>query len=151
MGVKSYLAGQRPTNWGHHLYHSKVDGDFSHDRHKHINTGIMSPRAYGLTSLSEKTRILEQRQHLLLNYFKILSVGSAGNRTQASRTIGWRLTNLANKMAVCWRIRNCFARLFSNEFTLQRFHYLQKHSCFLSGITQSLKIWYRFNFYADNW
>ena len=22
-----YLAGQRPTNWGHHLYHSKVDGD----------------------------------------------------------------------------------------------------------------------------
>ena len=21
------LAGQRPTNWGHHLYHSKVDGN----------------------------------------------------------------------------------------------------------------------------
>ena len=42
-----YLAGQRPTNWGHHLY-----GDLSHDRQTHINTD-MSPRAYGLTSLSE--------------------------------------------------------------------------------------------------
>ena len=27
-----YLAGQSPTNWGHHLYHSKVDGDLSHER-----------------------------------------------------------------------------------------------------------------------
>ena len=37
-----YLAGQRPTNWGHHLYHSKskVDGDFSPDRHTHINTDM---------------------------------------------------------------------------------------------------------------
>ena len=33
-----YLAGQRPTNLGHHFYHSKVDGDLSHDRHTHINT-----------------------------------------------------------------------------------------------------------------
>ena len=52
-----------------------------------------SPRAYGLTSLPEKIRksnhlqILEQRQHLLLNYFKTQSVGPAGIRTQASRTI----------------------------------------------------------------
>ena len=58
-----------------------------------------SPRAYGLTSLSEKTQkskhlqMLEQKQHLLLNYFKTLSVGPAGNRTQASRMVDWRLTN----------------------------------------------------------
>ena len=93
-----YLAGQRLTNWGHHLYHSKVDGNFSHDRQIHTKTQ-KSPRAYGLTSISEKTRkfnhlqLLEQRQHLLLNYFKILSVGPAGNRTRASCTIAWHLTN----------------------------------------------------------
>ena len=43
--------------------------------------------------------MLEQRQHLL-NYFKTLSVGSAGNRTRASRTEDWRLTNWANQVAV---------------------------------------------------
>ena len=48
-----YLAGQRPTNRGHHLYHSKVDGNLSPDRHAHINTD-MSPKANGLTSLLEK-------------------------------------------------------------------------------------------------
>ena len=54
---------------------------------------------YGLTSLSEKTRrsnhlqMLEQRQHHLLNYFKTLSVGPAGNRTRASRTADWCFTN----------------------------------------------------------
>ena len=32
-----YLAGQKPTNW-EHLYHSKVDGDLSYDRHTHIDT-----------------------------------------------------------------------------------------------------------------
>ena len=74
----------KPTTWGHHLYNSKVDGDHSHDRHKHINTDI-SPRAYGLTSLTEKTQksnrlqMLDQSQHLLLNYFKTLNVGPAGN------------------------------------------------------------------------
>ena len=98
LGVKSYLAGQRPTCWGHHLYHPKVDGDLSHDRHTHINTHTSS-RIYGLTSLSEKTRksnylqMLEQREHFLLNYFKTLSVGPAENRTRASRTIDWYLTN----------------------------------------------------------
>ena len=76
-----YLTGQMPSNWGHHLYHCKVDGDLSHDRHKHIDTN-MSPRAYGLTSLSEKTRksnhlqMLEQRHHLHLNYFKTLKCWS---------------------------------------------------------------------------
>ena len=30
---QGYLAGQRPTNWGHHFYHSRVD--LSHDRHTH--------------------------------------------------------------------------------------------------------------------
>ena len=93
-----YLAGQRPTNRGHHLYHSTVDGDISHDKHT-------SPRAYGLTSLSEKTRrfnhlqMLKQRQHLLLNYFKTLSVGPDGNRTRASRTRDWHLTNQTNQTA----------------------------------------------------
>ena len=71
-----------------------------------------SPRAYGLTSFSEKTRksnhvqLLEQRQYLLLNYFKTLSVGSAGNRTQASRTIDWHLTNWANQTAVMKTSKN---------------------------------------------
>ena len=52
---------------------------------------------YGLTSLFEKTQrskhlqMLEQRQHLLVNYFKTLSVGPAGDRTQAPRTVDWRL------------------------------------------------------------
>ena len=68
-----YLAGQRPTNWRHHLYHSKVDGDLSHDRHIHIN-----PKK---TQRSNHLQMLEQRQQLLLNYFKTLSVGPAGNRT----------------------------------------------------------------------
>ena len=55
--------------------------------------------AYNLTSLSENTQrsnhlqMLEQSQHLPLNYFKTLSVGPAGNRTQASRTVDWHLTN----------------------------------------------------------
>ena len=35
-----YLPGQRPTNWGHRLYHSKVDGDISQDRHIHTNTHV---------------------------------------------------------------------------------------------------------------
>ena len=97
MSSHIYLVGQRPTNLGHHLYHSKVDGDLSHDRQ--INTQTKSPRAYGLTSFSEKTRksnllqILEQMQHFLFNYFKTLSVGPAGNRTRASRTIDWHPTN----------------------------------------------------------
>ena len=33
-----YLAGQRPTNWGHHFYHSQVDGDLSHDKQIHTQT-----------------------------------------------------------------------------------------------------------------
>ena len=48
-----YLADQRPTNWGHHLYHSKVDGDLSHNRQIHTQTQ-KSPRAYGLKSFFEK-------------------------------------------------------------------------------------------------
>ena len=48
-------------------------GDLSHDRDTYGHT---PPRAYGLTSLSEKTQksnhlqMLEQRQHLLLNYLR---------------------------------------------------------------------------------
>ena len=52
--MPSLIAGQRSTNWGHHLYHFKVDGDLSHDRHTDINTDV-SLRAYCLTSLSKKT------------------------------------------------------------------------------------------------
>ena len=68
--------------------------------------------AYGLMSLSEKTRrsihlqMLEQWQHLLLSYFKTPSVGPAGNRTQASRTADWRLTNWAHQ-AVILIFRSC--------------------------------------------
>ena len=47
------LADQRPTTWGHHFYHSKVDGEFSNDRQIHTQTQT-SARAYGLTSFSEK-------------------------------------------------------------------------------------------------
>ena len=32
----SFLAGQRPTNWGHHLYLSKMEGDLSHDRQTYV-------------------------------------------------------------------------------------------------------------------
>ena len=34
---EAYLAGQKPANLGHHLYHSKVDRsrDLSHDRDTH--------------------------------------------------------------------------------------------------------------------
>ena len=69
------LAGQRPSNWGHHLYHSKVEGDLSHDRHTYTDIDT-SPRAYNLTSLSEKTQKsyhlqkLENKQHLLLNFLR---------------------------------------------------------------------------------
>ena len=93
-----YLAGQKPTNWGHHLYTSLRWTETFHMTDKHTQTQ-KSSRAYGLTSFSEKTRksnhlqMSEQRQHFLLNYFKTLSVGPAGNRTQASRTIDWYLTN----------------------------------------------------------
>ena len=66
----------------------------------------MFSRAYVLTLLSNKTpkssnlQLLEQRQHLLPNYFKTLSTGSAGYRTQASRTVDWYLTNQANQTVV---------------------------------------------------
>ena len=68
--------------------------------------------AYGLTSLPEKTRrsnhlqMLEQK-HLLLKYFKTLSEGPAGNRTQASLNADWRLTNWANRAAVIRRGHKC--------------------------------------------
>ena len=87
LGVESYLVGQSPTNWEHLLYPSKMDREFSHNRHIHVNTQ-MSLRAYFLTSLSEKMQksqnhlqMLEQRQGLLLNYFKTLSIGLSGSRT----------------------------------------------------------------------
>ena len=78
----------RPQHRDHYLALSdKCVGSFkSLDR-------VSRDWTYGLTSLSEKKRksnrlqMLEQRQHLLLNYFKTLSVCLAGNRTPASRTI----------------------------------------------------------------
>ena len=44
--------------------------------------------------------LAEQGQHLLLNYFKTLSVGLSGNRTRASHTADWHLTNWANQAVV---------------------------------------------------
>ena len=48
--VSGFLSDQRPTNWGHHPYYFQVDRDLLHDRKKPVH-----PRAYSLTSLSEKT------------------------------------------------------------------------------------------------
>ena len=42
---------------------------------------------------SNHLQMLEQKQHLLLNFFKTLSDGQAGNGTRASRTLDWHLTN----------------------------------------------------------
>ena len=80
-----YLAGQRLTNWGHHLYHSHMT-----DKYTHKHRSLRGPTVY-ITSFSEKTRRSKhskQRRNLLRNYFKTLSIqGPIGNRTQASRTI----------------------------------------------------------------
>ena len=61
------------------------------DTHTQKHNRHMSPRPYGLTSLSKKTersnhlQMLEQRHQLLLsNYFKTPIVGLAGNPTRAS-------------------------------------------------------------------
>ena len=86
-----YLAGQRPTNWGHHLNHSKVDRDLSHDRHTHRPRYVSEGLQFSI--LINHLQMLEQRQDLLLNYFKTLSVGLAGNRPQASPPIDWHFTN----------------------------------------------------------
>ena len=57
------------------------------------NSEVAGDGAYGLSSLSEKTRISNhlqmslQRQHILLSYFKTLSVGPV------SRTVVRRSTN----------------------------------------------------------
>ena len=54
--------------------------------------------AYSLVSISEKTQrsnhlqMLGQRQNILLNYFKTLRTGPAGNRTRATRKVDWYLT-----------------------------------------------------------
>ena len=62
--------------------------------------------AYGLSSLSEKTRLsnrlqmLLQRQHFLLIYLKTLSVGPAGVEPTASHSADWRLFHWANQAAV---------------------------------------------------
>ena len=64
----------------------------------------MSLRAYGLGPRAKKMQksnqlqLLEQRQHLLLNYFKTLSACLGRNQTRASRTIDWHLTNYANQV-----------------------------------------------------
>ena len=83
LGVNSFLAGQRPTNWRHHLYHFKVDGDLSHDRHKHRS--LQGPRVDVFIREDAKvkpfTDIRAKATHLLLNYFKILNFGPAWNRT----------------------------------------------------------------------
>ena len=112
-----YLTGERPTYWGHHFYHSKVEGDMSHDKHTHIKTDT-SLRANGLTKTRRPNHfhMLEQRQHLLLSYFKTLSVGPAGNRTRASRTTDWRLTNKANQTAVFFVLISCFSLISYRAF-----------------------------------
>ena len=62
--------------------------------------------AYGLSSLSEKTRnsnhlqMLLQRQRFLLSYLKTLSVGPAGFEPTAFRSADRRSPNWANRAAV---------------------------------------------------
>ena len=68
--------------------------------------------AYGLSSLSEKTRksnhlqMLLQRQHFLLSYLKTLSVGRSADR---------RLSHWANRAAVS----HCLTKLRLNPFSLR--------------------------------
>ena len=53
--MSHFIAGIRPTiaNWGYHLYHSKVDGDLSHDRHTNLNTDVSE----GLRFYVEDTKV----------------------------------------------------------------------------------------------
>ena len=61
-------------------------------------------------SLSEKMwrsnylQMLKQKQHLILSYFKTLSVGQVGNQTRASHRADWHLTNWANQVAITIKI-----------------------------------------------
>ena len=60
----------------------------------HVSSRLMGLRFNVLIRRSKRLQMLEQRRHLLLDYFKTLSVSSAGNRTRASRTVAWHLTSL---------------------------------------------------------
>ena len=104
-----------PQQWPTYIYNPTIALSSSEDRPQHRDhypalsdkcvgslkslDRVSRDWAYGLTSLSEKMQksnclqMLEQRQHFLLNYFKTLSVGPAGNRTRASHTLDWHLTN----------------------------------------------------------
>ena len=61
--------------------------------------------AYSLTTLSEKMKrsnhlqMLEQRQHLFLNYFNILSGGLARIKLEPFATVEWCLTKYTNQAA----------------------------------------------------
>ena len=48
LGVKSFVASKRPTNWGHYLYHSKLDRELLHDTE--VSEGLR------FDVFSEKTR-----------------------------------------------------------------------------------------------
>ena len=91
--------------------------------------------AYGLSSLSEKTRISNhlqmslQRQHILLSYFKTLSVGPVwGHEPETSRTVVRRSTNWANRSAEkdyiqvhCMCIKgNCFPNIATSSKNIGR-------------------------------
>ena len=73
---------------GHYVPYSlkRVCGFFNVPQIYYMCKGLWD-RAYGLSSLSEKTRksnrlqMLLQRQHFLLSYLKTLSVGPAGVQT----------------------------------------------------------------------
>ena len=77
---------------------------------------------YGITSLSEKTQrsnhlqILEQRHHLLLNYFKTLSIGPAGP------TYKWRPPVVT--VGASWK--QAYFRLFEEMYMRQ---FIQFNSC----------------------
>ena len=70
-----------------------------------MNIEVLWDGAYGLSSLSEKTRksnhlqMSLQRQHFLLSYLKTLSVGPAGFEPTTSRTVVRCSINWANRSA----------------------------------------------------
>ena len=71
-----------------------------------MNIEVLCDGAYGLSSLSEKTRksnhlqMLLQRQHFLLSHLKTLSVGPARFELMISCTVVRCSTNWANRLAV---------------------------------------------------
>ena len=128
--------------------------------------------AYGLMSLSEKMRrsnhlqILGQRWHLL-NYFKALSVGPAGNRTQTSHRVDWCLTNYANQTVAIqlhfWSILLTYFEFGLNSYKNKVCNITKLQGCVqgcslvwvefqvISSYLKHFKVWYMNNIRYSGW